>query len=49
MAEDRSMKLWQWPKRKPGRRRVSTKLSPTYEARRVRELRRARELFLAAK
>jgi hypothetical protein len=43
------VKLWTFPKRKPGRRRVSTKLSPTYEARRVRELRAARELFLARK
>lgn len=43
------MKLFSLPRRKSARRRVSTKLSPTYEARRVRELRAARELFLARK
>jgi hypothetical protein len=43
------MKLWTFPKRKPARRRVSTKLSATYEARRTRELHAARMRFLAAK
>ena len=43
------IKLWHFPRRAPARRRGSTKLSPTYEARRVRELRAAREMFLARK
>jgi predicted metalloprotease len=30
------------------RRRASTKLTPRYEARRVRELRKAREMFTGA-
>lgn len=43
------IKLWHFPKRKPARRRVSTKLSAEYQTRRARELRDARMRFLAAK
>jgi hypothetical protein len=43
------MKLWPFIKAAPERRRVSTKLDAAYEARRIRELRAARERFEVAR
>lgn len=38
------MKLWPFT-RAPKRRRASTKLTPAYEARRIRQLQAARAMF----